>query len=167
MGVTMPTAKPAGSIPASENPLSTTRRLALLGATAIPTTALWAPSMCIELDPIFAKIETYERALAIRDQASGEWGSVLTSDHEAYAAAEDKFRDAADALAEAEGDLLTTVPTTAAGAAAALRLAASILHGSEADEGIFEPLANGDRLAAGANFLPMIADTIARLSSVA
>jgi hypothetical protein len=93
----------------------------MIFSSAALTSAAAIPMIASESDPIFAKIETYERALAIRDQASGEWGSVSTSDHEAYAAAEDKFRDAADALEEAEGDLLTTVPTTAAGAAAVPR----------------------------------------------
>ena len=136
-------------------------------AAAIPAPASPVSSMCIELDPMFVKIEDYKRALAIRDQASGEWGSLSTSHHEAYAAAENKFSHAVETLKEAETDLLTTAPTTAAGAAAALRVAPSILFGSAADDGIYEPLADGDTLAAGANFLPMMADTIARLNSVA
>jgi hypothetical protein len=138
-----------------ENDMSvTTRRAALstiaAAATAMSTVAL--PAMAGEPDPIFGLIEARKATAAASE----------------YAYSDDKLDAATGEDNEAVIAILRTPPTTLAGVAAVLRYVDTPMYDDDPTESVLSYSLEGDPAnewtQAAQNFLPMIAETIERLS---
>ena len=139
---------------------STTRRefvqrsaTALAVGAAIPAALVTKTAQAGEPDPVFALIEQHKTAMA-------EYVRLVE--------ANEKSDEAYELVDDAQTALLTTRPTTVAGAAAVLAYVASFwIEGDESGEKglpIYETLAHDEMLGAGDGFLPMIADALQRLT---
>ena len=138
---------------------STTRRefvqrsaIALAVGAAIPAAVVTKAVHAGEPDPVFALIEAHRAA---------------TAEYVRLVEANEKSDAAYESVNDAQMPLLTTRPTTVAGAAAVLAYVASFWIEDESGEKglpIYETLAHDEMLGAGDGFLPMIADALQRLT---
>jgi hypothetical protein len=123
--------------------------------------------MAGETDPIFALIEQHKAAMTEHMRLL-DIKSVIPFRDEAYADAEEESDQSYDLANDAQIALLTTSPTTVAGAAAVLAYVASFwIEGNEtAERGlpVYESLGRDEMLDAGEAFLPMIATALQRLT---
>ena len=121
-----------------------------VGAVAVPATVVSTVASAAGPDPIFALIEAHKGAMA----ESVKLGSV-----QSYELVDD-----------AQTALLTTKPTTLAGAAAVLKYVSSFwIDGNDSSAKglpVYEPLAHDDELRAGNGFLPMIAVALQQFTVV-
>jgi hypothetical protein len=153
------------------NETTTSRRgvAAMLAAAAAAIPAIMSKTaMAGETDPIFALIEQHKAAMAEHMRLL-DIKSVISFRDEAYADAEEESDQAYDLVNDAQIDLLTTSPTTVAGAAAVLAYVASFwIEGDDsAKRGlpIYDPpMGRTDMDDAGDGFLPMIAAALQRLT---
>jgi hypothetical protein len=138
-------------------------------ATAIPA-IVSKTATAGEQDPIFALIETHRAATAEYIRLVYIKSDIPMADAEAWLDAEEAESAAYGPMYDAQMELLSTRPTTIAGAAAVLAYVASFwIEGNESSkEGlpIYESYGEDEMLTAGEGFLPMIADALQRLTAV-
>jgi hypothetical protein len=94
--------------------------------------------------------------------------SKIRFDNDAFLDGQEESDEAYDLMNDAQMALLTTSPTTVAGAAAVLAYVASFwIEGDDSsDKGLpdYEPLTRDEMLSAGEGFLPMITAALQRLT---
>jgi hypothetical protein len=147
------------------------RRNAIMAASVPVALLLPAPSMAAqasEPDPIFALIDAHKAAVAEFTRLCGI-SSAMPCAGDAFAEADAKTNAALDLADDVQIAVMSTKPTTVAGAAAVLRYVATfwVEANDSCDRGspVYETLALGDTLGAGEGFLPTIADAQERLAA--
>jgi hypothetical protein len=155
---------------------TTTRRAALsaiaAAASALPVAMPTVSAFASEPDQIFALIEAHKAAVRRDVEAIEVVTSTPFANVGAHEDAQDRRSETADNARDLQISLLTTPPTTMAGVVAVLRHAMTGQYGDIYFEDGHASTVLGDlymsedaeMIEIAQNFLPMTANTIARLS---